>query len=105
MARPLIARFGVSVAGAALVLSLGAGAALGGETTGNGKSLKVDGTLTGLHSRSLCAYSGLNDEISQQEPGRTQSYGQLVRYGLKESVDSIGGSPGQACNPNIGFPE
>ena len=104
MARPLIARLGVSVAGAALVLSLGAGAALGGEITGNGKSLKVD-SPTGLHSRSLCAYSGLNDEITQYEPGRTQSYGQLVRYGLKEVVDSIGGSPGQACNPNIGFHE
>lgn len=108
MARPLITRLGASVAGATLVLSLAAGAALAGETTGNGESLKVDGGGkwgTGLHARSLCAYSGLNDEITPDEPGRTQSYGQLVRIGFKEFVDSIGGSPGEACNPNIGFHE
>jgi hypothetical protein len=102
MTRPLIARLGASVAGAALVLSVGAGASLAGEITGTGKSLKID-SPTGLHGHSLCAYSGLNDEITPEEPTRTQSYGQLVRIGLKELVDSIGGSPGQACNPNIGF--
>jgi hypothetical protein len=85
------------------VLGLGANAALAGEVTGNGKSLKnADGTLNG---RSACAFSGLNDTFSG-DPGvpdadgffRTQSWGQLA-FSVRAFLRSIGGHPGRACNP------
>lgn len=107
MARPLIARLGVSIASAALVLSLGAGAALAGETTGSGKSLKVEGGgkwHTGLHARSLCAYSGLNDEITEEEPGRVQNWGTIPKA-VRDMMGPLGFHPGMACNPNIGLAE
>jgi hypothetical protein len=107
MARPLIARLGVSIASAALVLSLGAGAALAGETTGTGKSLKVDGGgkwHTGLHARSLCAYSGLNDEITPEDPGRVQNWGTIPKE-VRDMMGPLGFHPGMACNPNIGLGE
>ncbi len=55
------------------------------------------------HARSICSYSGLNDEfgIPGPEGGRTQSYGQYVKQGLKSFVPS----PGVACNPNNSPPE
>ena len=48
-------------------------------------------------SHSICAFSGLNDEPDAEFPegGRVQSYGQLVRKGLKAELPS----PGDACNP------
>ncbi len=45
-------------------------------------------------ARSICAYSGLNDE--PEVDGRVQSYGQIVKAGGKSEVPS----PGFACNPN-----
>lgn len=96
-------RLGVAVAAAAVVLSLGAGAVFAGEITGNGKSLEP------LSGRSICAYSGLNDDPSEAGPfgGRVQSYGySVVRNGLKDFVDNVLGlSPGFACNPTSGFEE
>jgi hypothetical protein len=55
------------------------------------------------HARSICAFSGLNDEPDAEFPegGRTQSYGQLVRKGLKDVLPS----PGDACNPTKEFEE
>jgi hypothetical protein len=46
---------------------------------------------------SACHFSGLNDDPSEAFPfgGRVQSYGQLVRQGVKASFPS----PGVACNP------
>lgn len=99
MVRRRMARLGVAVSVAAVVLSLSAGAVFGGEITGNGKSLEP------LHGKSICAYSGLNDEITAEEPGRVQSYGQFVRMGLKGFIDGLGFSPGLACNPTKGFHE
>ena len=48
------------------------------------------------HANSICSYSGLNDEPDRtdSEGGRTQSYGQYVRKGLKPFVPS----PGELCN-------
>jgi hypothetical protein len=43
-------------------------------------------------------YSGLNDD-TVEEPGRTQSYGQVVRAGFK----ALAPSPGEACNGHTGF--
>ena len=49
------------------------------------------------HARSLCSYSGLNDEPDDPvEGGQVQSYGQIVKAGGKSEVPS----PGFACNPN-----
>jgi hypothetical protein len=49
------------------------------------------------HAKSVCSFSGLNDtpDAADPEGGRVQSYGQLVRQGLKADFPS----PGVACNP------
>jgi hypothetical protein len=49
-------------------------------------------------ARSVCAYSGLNDDPEEAFPfdGQVQSYGQLVKRGFK----GVFPSPGVACNPN-----
>ena len=48
------------------------------------------------HANSICSFSGLNDEPDRtdSEGGRVQSYGQLVRQGLKAEEPS----PGTLCN-------
>ena len=54
------------------------------------------------HARSICSYSGLNDNPDDPvEGGRTQSYGQEVRKGYIEpsEVKSGAPSPGTFCNP------
>jgi len=96
MARRLLTRLGVAVSVAAVVLSLGAGAVLGGEVTGNGSKDNFS------QGRSICKFSGLNDDPSEEFPfgGRVQSYGySVVRNGLM----AFAPSPGFACNPNNGF--
>lgn len=94
---------------AALGLVLGtAVSAQAGEVNGNGD------WIPGAHvANSLCAYSGKDtpDSIEHNPPGfdddaingvgNTQSYGVLVRNGLKSLVPS----PGVACNPTKGFQE
>ena len=93
MMRAFKTRLAVATSVAAVVLSLGAGAVMAGEITGNGKSLEP------LHAHSICAYSGLNDDPrgldpNNGPPGRVQSYGySVVRNGLK----AFAPSPGQAC--------
>lgn len=79
--------FAIAVATAALVASLSAGPVLAGEEHAQGAS--------------WCRYSGLNDEPDAPAPegGRVQSYGQLVRQGLKAENPS----PGVACNPTRTF--
>ncbi len=57
------------------------------------------------HARSICSYSGLNDEPdSPTEGGRTQSYGQEVRKGnIEPSAKGEGPTtPGFFCNPEKG---
>jgi hypothetical protein len=76
--------------------------AFAGENTGNGKP-----TQGPTHANSICVFSGQNDDptapIISAEPipeapngpgGRTQSYGQDVRYGL---LDPSIVTPGQTC--------
>jgi hypothetical protein len=90
----------------ALTLVLGVNAALAGEVTGNGKSLKNDdGTLNGA---SECAFSGLNDTYSgdptiPDEDGffLTQNWGQIGQEG-RAFLTSIGVSPRYLCNPTGG---
>ena len=102
---------------AAVVAGLGTSVAFAGESTGNcGAGQPVDpfqGSATAAanckgplaeagtrvsNGNSWCSYSGQNDypDGSQSGPaGRTQSYGQDVKLGLKGVVPS----PGTACNP------
>ena len=103
--RRSVRRFGAAVATAVMILSLGATVAFAGETTGSGGSLKVEDSKwgTGLHSRSFCAYSGLNDEISPADPGRVQNWGSIPKA-ARDQMRQFGFLPGQACNPNIGPP-
>ena len=112
MSRGLKTRFGVSLSVVAVVLSLSAGATMAGEITGNGKSLKVDGSKwgTGLHGRSACAFSGQEDlqflddagnplaTPTKGVPGHAQSWGQIPKEG-RDFLTSIGFNPGIACNP------
>ena len=85
-----------AVIGAAARVVASAGVASAGETTGNGKP-----TQGPAHANSICVFSGQNDEPEAEFPegGRVQSYGQLVRAGLKGAVPS----PGVACNGHSGF--
>ena len=71
-------------------MGAGAGSALAGEVTGNGKP-----TQGPAHANSICVFSGQNDTPNDPAPegGRVQSYGQLVKQGLKGVVPS----PGTAC--------
>ncbi len=104
----------MAIVGAALLASLSATAVFGGEITGNGKSLHVDGGGkwgTGLHARSLCAFSGQEDlqflddndvplaVPHKGEPGHAQSWGQIPKA-FRDFLTSIGSNPGIACNPN-----
>jgi hypothetical protein len=93
----------------ALLIFASAGAALGGEVTGTGKSLKTeDGHL---HGHSACAFSGLNDTYSGDPDVpdadgffRTQSWGQIPKE-VRDFIATIGFHPGDACNPTVGEPE
>jgi hypothetical protein len=102
-----------AICGAALLASLSASVALGGEVTGNGKSKQIeDGGKWGtfLHARSECAYSGQEDLQYQDEQGNTlevftkgspahaQSWGQIPKAD-RDFLTSIGVNPGIACNP------
>jgi hypothetical protein len=111
---PMIRRLLAAIMGVALVATIGASAVLAGEVTGNGKSLHVDGGGkwgTGLHARSLCAFSGQEDLQfvtggSKGVPGHAQSWGQIPKTGEfgRDFLTSIGSNPGKACNPNVGPP-
>ena len=106
----------IALCAAAILVSISASAVLAGEITGNGKKLLTipDSKWgTGLHSRSLCAYSGQEDlQWFQDEetdsvpvenpvkgvPGHAQSWGQIPRE-VRVFLTSIGMNPGVACNP------
>jgi hypothetical protein len=92
------------VAGALAVLTIGAGGtAFAGEITGSGQGGPEGDGVTGAvaNANSECLYSGLDDadvdtETGEDDFGRTQSYGQIVRQ-----TGSLGGIPGQACNGHL----
>ena len=99
---------------AVLPVSLSAGAVMAGEVTGNGKLLHVDGSKwgTGLHARSVCAYSGQEDlqyftdntdstaktVITRGDPGHAQSWGQIPKA-TRDFLTTLGLQPGTSCNP------
>lgn len=85
----------------------------GGEITGNGKKITINGN-------SACAFSGYNDTpdglslpigpggtlVVVDPGGRTQSYGSFMSDGFLASPrdpsgrDAQGGFPGESCNPS-----
>lgn len=106
-------RIATALCGAALLLSLGAGAVFAGEITGTGRSLKIlDGGKWGtfLHARSECAFSGQEDDqyldaagnprevVVRGEPGHAQSWGQIPKS-FRDLLTTWGYHPSQACNP------
>ena len=90
---------GVAV-GAVLVFG-SAGGALAGEIGGHGQD-----TQGPAHSRSLCAYSGLedNDRLEPVEPGVTQNWGQIPQED-RQALSTRGASDvpaiGEGCNASI----
>ena len=86
--------------------AMGAGSAFAGEIKGPGSPVGIPAegpdTAALANANSICAASGLNEYHAGEEgefPTRTQSYGQLVRMGLKEEFPS----PSVACNGRTGF--
>lgn len=101
MTRRPIRSLGAAVSVAALALSLSAGVALAGDITGNGKYIAGSDDAP-LKGKSICAYSGLNDEyyiLGDTTHTRTQSWGRIPKAG-KVFLTSIGLNPGIACNPS-----
>lgn len=101
--------------------------ALAGEITGNGKPTPIKARQvcdfeTGNcpapagPANSFCAFSGLNDEVSEEEPHRTQSWGtdgpsqaggaEVSAFAKEQALLLFG--PGTACRggfPELGGPE
>lgn len=78
---------------ASAFLGLSVGTAGAGEITGNGTPIAVK-------ARSICAYSGLNDEITPEEPGKIQSWGAIPKSD-RDYLRSIGVSPDAECNGHL----
>jgi hypothetical protein len=88
--------FAAGALATALALSAPASA---GEITGNNEDVDPNG-------KSICSYSGLNDVPEgdlEGPPGKTQSFGQSVRMGLRDPTafngpDAFSFHPGFLCN-------
>ena len=95
-----------------VILAMAAPFAHAGEVTGNGKLLHFDGKWgTGLHARSLCAYSGQEDlqyftddgdgtpksTPTKGNPGHAQSWGQIPKAVRDSFPPEL--HPGMSCNP------
>jgi hypothetical protein len=89
-----IKKLALACMGSAALVAAGAGPASAGETNGNQVLIPAP-----QHANSICVYSGLNYFGEPTEPGRTQSYGQIVAAGGK----AFAPSPGYACNAHL-FP-
>jgi hypothetical protein len=87
-------------AGAMLILATSS--AMGGEITGNGKSLQIAPHT--LQGNSACAWSGRQDDpataIEDNFKGvMAQSWGQITKA-FREILAGVGAHPGTACNPS-----
>ena len=112
MARRLV----TAVSLASLMVVLMASVAMAGEVTGNGKNKQLEDRGkwgTGLHARSVCAFSGQEDlqyfsgeggntDPHPKTPGvpsRAQNWGQIPKS-VRDDPDEFGGlNPGTFCNP------
>jgi hypothetical protein len=95
-----------------LVASL-APAAVAGEVKGppgeggaQGGSTPIENFWMGQGAASICAFSGLNDVIDEEEPTQTQSYGtflvmikQALGVSTAEAKAILGETPADLCNP------
>ncbi|HKO33442.1 MAG TPA: hypothetical protein VJY85_06820 [Candidatus Limnocylindria bacterium] len=111
----MIRRLVLAALAATIVVAFSASAAFAGEITGNGRkllTLEDSKWGTGLHARSLCAYSGQEDlQWFQDEgtdqipvenpvkgvPGHAQSWGQIPKA-VRDSFP-VEMHPGHSCNP------
>jgi hypothetical protein len=82
------------VLGSMFLVTMGSGSAFAGEVNGNQQPIPAT-----KFAHSICAFSGQNNFNEPTEPGRTQSYGQIVAAGGK----AFAPSPGVACNGHRGF--
>src|SRR3954451_8599500 len=89
-----ILKIAASCVASMAIVGVGVGSASAGEVNGNQQPIPAP-----QHANSICVYSGQNNFNEPTEPGRTQSYGQIVRAGGKAFVPS----PGVACNGHSGF--
>ena len=118
MARRLLAALSLAV----LVVMLTASVAMAGEVTGNGKNKQLEDRGkwgTGLHARSVCAFSGQEDlqyfdneggntgphEKTPGVPARAQSWGQIPKFVRDDPAEFGGMNPGTFCNPIKGAGE
>lgn len=90
MLHRLLRRFGLAVAGAAMVMTLSATAAFAGEVKGPpGTINNTNDTAAPAHANSACAFSGLNDFNNGQTASQVQTAADSWKYyGLPK------GSPG-----------
>lgn len=108
-------RRGSLLVGLVLGLVVGlASAAWAGEVKGpsgpggaEGGATPVAEFWTGDGAASICSFSGLNDEIYEEEPTRTQSYGtflvlvkEIFGVSAQDAKAILGESPSHECNPN-----
>ena len=93
-------RLGAVAICAAAVVGVGAGSALAGEITGNGKPTPIND----YRAASICSFSGQND--GNPPPGRTaahvQNWGQIPKA-VRDVIATEGFHPGDACNGHTGF--
>lgn len=90
MLHGLLRRFGLAVAGAAMVMTLSGTAAFAGEVKGPpGTINNTNDTAAPAHANSACAFSGLNDFNNGQTASQVQTAADSWKYyGLPK------GSPG-----------
>jgi hypothetical protein len=107
--RPNIRTFATTILAAAAIMN--AAPAIAGEIKGPPPTTNYTAPQIDIHSRSFCAFSGLNDsplgDPSQGDPGGiTQSFGSFIGSSgfpvsdLDPQTDFT--SPGFGCNPNRG---
>ena len=122
--KSVLALLALATFATAVVVGMSAGTAFAGEVTGNCNNAKAgsraaDNCKEGqnANANSICSFSGQNDHpdapLDQAAPpgpgGRSQSYGQENRLGLRDpSADNPGHGdsaffPGNACNGKSGF--
>ena len=104
---PKVARLAIATGATLALLSIGSGAVLAGEVTGNGELHEK------MPARSACSFSGQEDlqwftddvhRVRREDPTRgdpkhAQSWGQIDQA-TRAFLTSIGMNPGIACNPN-----
>ena len=96
----MVRRLFAAACTAALVLSLSATAALGGEVTGNGDPTPVQS----YRAKSICSFSGRNDgePPAGRKAAHVQSWGQETKES-RAAAAAMGFHPGDACNGHSGL--